>query len=70
MRSRLLCLVLLAALTSCADESGSAQPTSSPSASPSDTPTPATCTTFTPPTAGVQADLDGDGEKELVALVD
>lgn len=71
MRSRVLCLVVLAVLTSCADDSdpaGEATPT--PVSSPSGSESPTTCTTFTPPTTGAEVDLDGDGEKETVSLVD
>jgi len=71
MRSRLLCLLLLAALTACADDADpSAEPTPTSSDSSTSSAGPTTCTTFTPPTSGAQADLDGDGKKELVSLVD
>ncbi|HET7689548.1 MAG TPA: hypothetical protein VFK41_04155 [Nocardioidaceae bacterium] len=71
MRSRVLCLALLAALTACgADGDPGAEGTPTSTGSPSSSESPTTCTTFTPPTSGVQADLDGDGEKELFALVD
>ncbi|HSV37680.1 MAG TPA: hypothetical protein VLI04_02870 [Nocardioidaceae bacterium] len=65
MRSASLAsIVLLAALSACAEE---AEP--SAGATPKETGV-ETCTSFTTPTPGTLADLDGDGEQESLALVD
>jgi len=66
MRSASLAsIVLIAALSACAEE---AEP--SAESTPRETDVETTCSTFSTPTSGTLADLDGDGEQESVALVD